>query len=197
MKGRQIRDLLATACREVQIVDVKMDDVELVLALEDLFNLVDMAGDRIPAIRIKAQSLIACRNEECVGEGIGAGEQRDVVALTHEFLGQPGDNSFRTSVKTGRNTLVKRRYLCNPHSHLGKSLKLARKKDPPSLNIASDTDLLLPALLPNSLSGSFETAGKSLKTGYLARSVAAIRCSLQGETRCVAEDVRMNDGAVG
>src|SRR5215470_16031595 len=123
MEGRHVGELLATAGGEVQVVNMKMDNVEFVPVLKYLFNLMNMMGDGIPAVGIKAQSLRAEWNQVGVGQGIGTGEQCDVVALTHEFLGHPGHNPFRASVEAGRNTLVKRRHLCNPHSHLGATIE--------------------------------------------------------------------------
>jgi len=180
VKGRELGKSLPPAGGKVQIVDVEMDHVEFILALKDLFNLVDMVGNRIPAVGIKSQSLGTDGNEGGIREGIRGSKQCYLVALTHEFIRQPGHNPFRASVETGRNTLVKRRYLCNPHLHLGILLQLARTQDPPSLDVESDTDALLPEHSSNSRSGSFETVGKSLKTRYLGRAFTAIRCSLQG-----------------
>ena len=65
---------------------------------------------------IEPQRLWANRDELGRRDRIAAGEQRDVVALADELLGQVGHDPLRTAVVLRRDGLVERRDLCNPHA---------------------------------------------------------------------------------
>jgi hypothetical protein len=46
------------------------------------------------------------------------------MAQSHQFVSQPGDNTFRASIELGRDRFGQRRYLRDMHS-IGKPLSVA------------------------------------------------------------------------
>jgi hypothetical protein len=101
--------------RELQDVDVEMKHVELVGALPHLLQHHRMMGQGIAHGRVEAQRHIAAGHQFGRGAGIGAGEQRDLVALTHEFLGEIGNDPFGAAIERRRDALIERRDLSDLH----------------------------------------------------------------------------------
>ena len=67
MQGRDVGDRLAPRHREVQVVDVEMDDVEFVGPLEHLLEHHDMMGVAVYAVLVQAQRMPAGGDELCTG----------------------------------------------------------------------------------------------------------------------------------
>jgi hypothetical protein len=55
MQCRHVRDWLAPTQRKMQIVNMKMDDVELRSALEHMFKHQDLMGELIHTLFVQAQ----------------------------------------------------------------------------------------------------------------------------------------------
>jgi hypothetical protein len=100
--------------RELQQIDVKMDDVEFVSAAAYPFQHHKHTG-RMIADASQAQALRTKGNQFRGCSGVAARKKRDVVTFSHEFFGKPGNYSFSTSIKTWRNGFGQRCYLRNPH----------------------------------------------------------------------------------
>src|SRR5215510_7665668 len=101
---------------KMQIVDVKVNDVEGRSALEHLFELKHVISERHLTIRIQAQRGFTWRNQSASSRRIAACEERQLMALFDQFLGQIGNNPFSPAVVKRRNSFVERRYLCNFHN---------------------------------------------------------------------------------
>ena len=106
MHGRDVRDRQTPHDRQVELRNVKVDDVEFVSALGDLLEHQDVGRERVAAGGIEAQRIWPHRDQPCLRLGIAGGEERHVVAEPHEFIRQECDNSFRASVQLRRNTFI-------------------------------------------------------------------------------------------
>ena len=85
--------------RKLQHVGVKMDDVEIVRPGPQLRHLEEMGGEvRVEPLRVEPDGLIAHRVETGGRAGIGAGEQRHIVAESDQRLAQEGDDALGAAV---------------------------------------------------------------------------------------------------
>src|SRR2546425_80755 len=116
MQRGHMRYLLAAAEREMRIVNVEMDDVELRSALEHMFEHQDLVRQLIYAVFIEAQRTAARRDEVRLGHRVSTGEKRDLVALANQFLGEIRYNPFGTAIVFWRYAHIERRDLSNTHS---------------------------------------------------------------------------------
>ena len=66
----------------------------------------------------QAQRLGNTRHEFGGRLGIAAGKQGHIMALTHEFLGQPGHHPLGAAVEFGGNSLGQGGNLCDPHHNI-------------------------------------------------------------------------------
>src|SRR5919202_2102825 len=98
MQGRQRFVPAVGEQREVQIVGVKMDEVELAYAAPYPVQHGEMIGKRILALRIEAQSLLARRVEHRRGLGIAARKQRHVMPQAEQLLGKVEYDALRTPI---------------------------------------------------------------------------------------------------
>src|SRR5215469_11839731 len=83
-----------------------MDDVESVRLLDNSFEHENMMRQRINAVPVQPQRLVAARHQVCGCFRITAGEKRHVVPHAYEFFGQIGHHSLRPSVQFWRYTLM-------------------------------------------------------------------------------------------
>ena len=88
--------------REVKLVNVKVQDVELRCHLTHFVEHQHVVRNGIAHRWIEPKSMCAARHELGAGDGIPAGEQRDVMALRHQCLGEIADDSLRASVEARR-----------------------------------------------------------------------------------------------
>ena len=116
--------------REMELVDVKVQHVELRRHLPHLVEHQHVVWNGIAHRWIEPKRLCAARHELCGGDGLPAGEQRDIMALRHQSLGEIADDSFRASVEARRHAFDQGGNLRNSH-WLG----------PPSWSGRSDTRL--------------------------------------------------------
>src|SRR4029450_9793453 len=101
----------------MKLVDMEVEDVELPRHTAQLVQHDHAVRNWIPYRGIEAQGLFATGHETCRSNGVGAGEQCNVMALRHEFLGQIGDNALSAAVKPRRHAFDQRRNLGNPHGY--------------------------------------------------------------------------------
>src|SRR6266403_5660036 len=85
VQGGNVRKRSATRQREVKIVDMEMNDVELIKALKDLLQQDDMMGKSVHRL---AQSQRSRRdwNQMRGCPGIAAGEKCNFFSLPHELF---------------------------------------------------------------------------------------------------------------
>ena len=97
-------------------VDVEVQDVELVASLVQLVQHREM-GREIGLERggIEPDGLVSHRHERGFGLRFGTGKQRHLVAEFDQGVGEMGDDPFGAAVKAGRDGLVERCDLGNPH----------------------------------------------------------------------------------
>ncbi len=88
VERRDVRDSGPAGERKVQVVDVEVNDVELGRPLKDFLEEQHVVRQRVHAGAIEAQGPRRARHQTRGGHGVSAGEERDVVALRHELLGQ-------------------------------------------------------------------------------------------------------------
>ena len=71
----------------MQVIDMKMNNVELVRALENTLQHNEMVGHLALVTLIQTQRPPARRNQPCIRLRISARKERHFVALSHQFLG--------------------------------------------------------------------------------------------------------------
>src|SRR6267143_5554643 len=115
VQGGHVRKGSATRQREMKVVDMEMNDVELIEALKDLLQQEDMMGKGVDCL---AQSQRARRdwNQVCGCLGIAAGKKCDLFSLPHELFRQIRDNALRSAVTVWRDAFIERRYLSYFHN---------------------------------------------------------------------------------
>ena len=84
----------------VQIVDMKMKNVELRGAREDRFELDEMMRHRINDAFIEAERALGASHQARSRDRIAAGKKGDIVSLAHQLLGEIGDDALGTRRKT-------------------------------------------------------------------------------------------------
>ena len=95
--------------RKVDEVDVEVQHVEVVGAAPHLVQHRQMRGDvGLERRRVESYGLLAHRHEERRRLGFRAREQRDVVSLIHQGIGEVGHDALGSTVKARRNRFGKR-----------------------------------------------------------------------------------------
>jgi hypothetical protein len=104
--------------REVHVLEVEVQDVELVRATAHLLEHQRDRGERVADRGIEAQRAPRARDEIRRGLRLAAREERDVVAEPHQLFGEVGHHALRAAVQPRRDALRKRGDLgdlhCNP-----------------------------------------------------------------------------------
>lgn len=100
----------AAAERKVQVINMKMNEVECFLALEDLFEKERVIDVGVDALAVEAQGAGGNSDQLRLGDGVTAGEERDFMPGLDELLGEKGNHPFGSAVEARGDTLVKR---CN------------------------------------------------------------------------------------
>ena len=97
-------------------VDVEMQDVELVTSLVQLVQHREMGREiGVEGAGIEPDGLVAHRHERGPGPRLGTGKQRHLVAELDQGVGEMGDDPLGAAVESGRDGLVQRCDLGNPH----------------------------------------------------------------------------------
>ena len=110
MKRRHMMQFQSAAEGKMQVIDVEMDDVKRFVALKYLLEKQGVIDIRIDAFAVQSQRTRRDGHELSLRDGVSAGEERDLVAHFHEFLGQVGNHTFGSAIEAGWNTFIKR---CN------------------------------------------------------------------------------------
>ncbi len=101
--------------REREVVHVTVDHVELAGALEHLGQLEHVGGERIGTLRIEPQRGAGDAVQPAPRHRVAAGEHGDGVAAVDELVRQVGHDPFGPPVAHGRDPLVQRSDLSDPH----------------------------------------------------------------------------------
>ena len=104
--------------REVKLVDVEVEDVELVRHLTHAVEHQHVIRDGILYVGVEAQRHRHATHQVRAGNRIAAGKQRDVVTLPDQFVGKIGNDTLATTIQPWRHALHERRDLCNFHEFL-------------------------------------------------------------------------------
>ena len=70
---------------------------------------------RLHTLGVEAQGARAGRHQTRLGDGIPAGKQGHLVALTDQLLGEVGDHALGAAVIWGRHTFEEQGNLSDPH----------------------------------------------------------------------------------
>src|SRR5437868_9076747 len=97
----------------MEILDMKVNHVELRRHVGDLSEHSIMRGQRIAGTLVQAQSSFTAGDEPCTCDRVAAGEERDIMTLCDEFLRQIGNDSLGAAVTFWRHPFEKRRDLCD------------------------------------------------------------------------------------
>ena len=102
--------------REMDEVDVEVEDVELVRPPMQLVQHGEMGGEiGLQWVRVEPDGLVADGHQPGLGPGVGAGEQHDVMPELDQGVGKMGHDPLGTAVEAGRHRFVEGRHLCDPH----------------------------------------------------------------------------------
>src|ERR1700751_6244109 len=101
---------------KVQVISVKMKNIELQGLLNHQFQHSDVVSDRILNLfALQTQGGPRHGHESCHCLRIAAGKERDFVTLSYQFLGQVRNNTLCSAVEFRRNTFIERSHLSNFH----------------------------------------------------------------------------------
>ena len=101
--------------RELELIDMEVQDVEVVGALAHAIEHQHVIGDRIEDAGVEPQRLGHAGHEIGGRDRIAAGKQRDVMAERDELFGQVGDDPLGAAIKPWRHALDQRRDLRDFH----------------------------------------------------------------------------------
>ncbi len=101
--------------REMKIVRVEMDDIEIIGAACHAMQHHQMVGERIPALGIQPKRPLAARPQRRFGLRISAGEQSHLVSLPNELLREIRHHPLGPAIKLWWTALVERSNLRNSH----------------------------------------------------------------------------------
>ena len=101
--------------RQVQEVDMEVNDVELVGPLADPVEHRQMGGEVRFEIRVQPKRALAAGHPGRPGARLGAREQGDVVTELDQRVGQIGNDPFRPAIEPGRDGFVEGSDLRDPH----------------------------------------------------------------------------------
>jgi hypothetical protein len=95
----------------MQVIQVKVEAVEIIGAAVDLLDGAHVVGQGIHAALVQPERSLAHRDQLGVGDRVAAGEQGDLVAGRHQLLGKIGNHPLGPTIEFGRNALEQRRDL--------------------------------------------------------------------------------------
>ncbi len=101
--------------REMQKIDMKMQDVEFASAPQHPVQHQHMVRDRVPHRRVQPESAWDARHKLRPRLRIARCEERHLMALRHQLLGQIGYDPFGAAIKARRAAFRQRRDLGNSH----------------------------------------------------------------------------------
>ena len=99
---------------KVQIVGMKMQDVEFERRSTNFLELLHVVRQRVVHLR-QPERLRSASNQFRGGFRIAAGEERHLMSLPHQFLGQIGNDPFSSAIELRRNTFHQWRNLGDFH----------------------------------------------------------------------------------
>src|ERR1700686_1401515 len=82
MKCCHVGDLRVATQREVQVINVKMNQVEILFFIEDLVEHHNMMGQLVHTVRIQSQSFLTTRSQTSSRKRVAASEQSHGVTKT-------------------------------------------------------------------------------------------------------------------
>ena len=109
MQSRQARHAEALQQGISEIIDMRMDHIELMRAPRHRLELHEQGDERILYGGIQAQRPRPHGFQLPFGEAVARCEQRDFVAEIDQSVGEIGDHPFRTAIKLRRHRLDQRR----------------------------------------------------------------------------------------
>ena len=104
--------------REMELVDMEVQDVEVVGALAHAVQHQHVIGDRIADAGVEPQRRGHAGHQIGRRDRIAAREQRHVMAERHQFFGQVGNDPLGAAIKPWGNALHQRRDLRDFHNCL-------------------------------------------------------------------------------
>ena len=104
--------------REMKLIDMKMQDVELVGAFADAIEHKHIVGNWIAYVRIKPQCGRYTGYEAGRGDGVATGEKSHIVTKANELFGEIRDDPFSSTICSRRHALDERCYLGDLHEGL-------------------------------------------------------------------------------
>ena len=104
--------------REMEEIDVKMENVELLRVLAYLIDHQHEVRNAVAHGRIEAERASTTGNQLGAGDRIPARKERHIVAKPDKFFGQIGNDPLSAAIETRRNTLNERSDLCDFHDDL-------------------------------------------------------------------------------
>src|ERR1700680_1315997 len=104
--------------REMDQIDVKMENVEFLRVLPYLIDHQHEVWNAVAHGRIKAERTSTTGNQLGAGDRIPTCKERRPVAEPNKFFGQIGSDPLGAAVETRRNALNERSDLCNFHNDI-------------------------------------------------------------------------------
>ena len=102
--------------REMQVVDMEVQDVEFGRPPAHPIEHDHVIGQRIPNRGLESERLLRARRQFRRSQRVAAREQGDLVSLADQLLGKIGGDPLRAAVQAGWHAFDQRRDLRNSHS---------------------------------------------------------------------------------
>src|SRR5690606_6663188 len=98
VKRRHVRQTDQPRQREMEIVDVEVNEIEFVVLVEYALEQGNVMRHGVFAVLVEAKRLLTARHKTGTGLRVAAGKQRNIVTHGHEFFCQIGNNTFGAAV---------------------------------------------------------------------------------------------------
>ena len=115
VKRRQVSVPLPHGNGKVQVIYVKMNDVEFARPAADLLQHHEMISELISTPMVEAQRARTTSDQLGLSSRIAAGKKGHFMATADQFFGKVRDDALGSTVGLWRHALVERCDLCNAH----------------------------------------------------------------------------------
>jgi hypothetical protein len=101
--------------RSMQVIDMKMQDVEIFLATPHLLQHHDVVRQRVSDDRVEPKGNITAPHQLGSRSRIPAGKQCNLMSLANELFRQVRNDPFSAAIESGRHTFIEWGNLSDPH----------------------------------------------------------------------------------
>jgi hypothetical protein len=90
----------------VEVIDVKVDEIEVLALIQHALHQKHMVRQRVDAIRRQAKRLLAYWHQTGFRERVATGEKCDFMTVPYEFLRQVRHDPLSSPIQLRRNAFI-------------------------------------------------------------------------------------------